>query len=119
VPRDLETVVLRAIDKDPARRYQSAEVMAEDLRRFLADEPVQARRISLAERLWRWSRRNRAVARLTAAVLLLIVMLAAGSTVAPIWLGRALRDSEAANANANARLWDSFLSQALASRMTR
>ena len=43
VPRDLETIVLKAIDKDPARRYQTADAMAEDLRRFLADEPIKAR----------------------------------------------------------------------------
>ncbi len=43
IPRDLETIVLKAIDKDPARRYPTADAMAEDLRRFLADEPIQAR----------------------------------------------------------------------------
>ena len=43
IPRDLETIVLKAIEKDPKARYQTAEVMGEDLRRFLADEPIQAR----------------------------------------------------------------------------
>ncbi len=62
IPRDLETIVLKAIAKEPAQRYASAEAMAEDLRRFLADRPVKARRISGAERLWRWSRRNPALA---------------------------------------------------------
>ncbi len=46
IPRDLETIVLKAIEKDPKARYQSAEAMAEDLRRFLADEPIQARQVS-------------------------------------------------------------------------
>src|SRR5262249_6967115 len=94
IPRDLETVILKAIDKEPARRSASAEAMAEDRRRFLADEPVKARRAGLPERLWRWYRRHRAVASLTAAVLLLVVAVAVGSTVAAIWLGRALHDSE-------------------------
>ena len=58
IPRDLETIVLKAIDKDPERRYPTADAMAEDLRRFLDDEPIQARRISGAERAWRWCRRN-------------------------------------------------------------
>ena len=46
IPRDLETIVLKAIDKDPEHRYPTAEAMAEDLRRFLADEPIQARQVS-------------------------------------------------------------------------
>ena len=50
IPRDLETIVLKAIDKDPEARYQTAEAMAEDLRRFLADEPILARQASAAER---------------------------------------------------------------------
>jgi eukaryotic-like serine/threonine-protein kinase len=58
IPRDLETIVLKAIDKESARRYQTAEAMGEDLRRFLANEPIRARRISLAQRVWLWCRRN-------------------------------------------------------------
>ena len=58
IPRDLETIVLKASEKDPALRYATAEAMAEDLRRFLADEPIQARRIGGSERAWRWCRRN-------------------------------------------------------------
>ena len=58
IPRDLETVVLKACDKDPKRRYQSADDMAEDLQRFLNDEPILARRVSPVERAARWSRRN-------------------------------------------------------------
>ena len=62
IPRDLETIVLKAIAKEPARRYATAEQLAEDLRRFLADRPILARRISPAERAWRWCRRNPALA---------------------------------------------------------
>jgi WD40 repeat protein/serine/threonine protein kinase len=62
VPRDLETMIHKAIDRDPARRYQKAEELAEDLRRFIEDRPVKARRISSAERLARWARRNPMVA---------------------------------------------------------
>jgi serine/threonine protein kinase/WD40 repeat protein/Flp pilus assembly protein TadD len=58
VPRDLETVVLKAIARDPAQRYQAPAAMADDLKRFVEDRPVKARRISNAEKLWRWCRRN-------------------------------------------------------------
>src|SRR5207249_8466311 len=57
IPRDLETIVLKAIDKNPKGRYQSADTLGEDLRRFLADEPIRARRVSLGGRRLRWGRR--------------------------------------------------------------
>jgi serine/threonine protein kinase len=79
VPRDLETIVLKAIDKDPRRRYQSADELGEDIARFLAGEPVLARRIWLAERLARWVRRNPVVAGLTAAVFLVMAVGTAAS----------------------------------------
>jgi serine/threonine protein kinase/formylglycine-generating enzyme required for sulfatase activity len=78
VPRDLETVVLKAIARDPAHRYQTPAEMAEDLKRFVEDRPVKARRISGAERLWRWSRRNPVLTGMAAAVVLALVM---GTTV--------------------------------------
>ncbi len=70
IPRDLETIVLKAIEKDPKTRYPSAEALGEDLGRFLADEPIRARRATLTEQTVRWCRRNPAVASLVAAVLL-------------------------------------------------
>jgi tetratricopeptide (TPR) repeat protein len=58
IPRDLETVVHKAIEPEPERRYPGARELAEDLRRFLAGEPLRARRAGLLERGWRWCRRN-------------------------------------------------------------
>ncbi len=85
IPRDLETIVLKAIDKDPDRRYPTADAMAEDLRRYLDDEPVLARRTTAIERYARWARHNPGVAVLggvLTAVLLLattISMIVAGN----------------------------------------
>jgi WD40 repeat protein/serine/threonine protein kinase/tetratricopeptide (TPR) repeat protein len=74
VPRDLETIVLKAIDREPARRYQSAAALGADLQRFLDDKPIQARRVSARERLWRFCRRNPALA--ASAALAIVALLA-------------------------------------------
>src|SRR5262249_43633916 len=64
IPRDLETILLKAIDKEPARRYPTATAFADDLQRFVDDKPIQARQTSGAERAWRWCKRNPVVAAL-------------------------------------------------------
>ena len=61
IPRDLETIILKAMAKEPDQRYETAQQMADDLRRFLEDKTIAARRPSPAQRLARWSRRHRAV----------------------------------------------------------
>jgi WD40 repeat protein/serine/threonine protein kinase len=64
VPRDLETVVLKAIAKEPAERYPTAKALAEDLENFLVGKPIRARRVGPLETAWRWCRRNPAAAAL-------------------------------------------------------
>ena len=74
VPRDLETVVHKAIDREPAHRYATAGELAADLQRFLDDEPIQARRQTQLERYRRWARRNPGIAILGAVLTAVLVI---------------------------------------------
>jgi WD40 repeat protein/serine/threonine protein kinase len=84
VPRDLDTVALKCLEKDPAKRYANARSLADDLRRFLRREPISARPAGRSERLWRWCRRRPAIAFLSCGIAVLGLALAIGSPVAAL-----------------------------------
>jgi WD40 repeat protein/serine/threonine protein kinase len=84
VPRDLETIIHKAIDREPGSRYQTAGGLAADLERFLRDDPIQARRISVAERLTRWARHHKGVAAALAVIALLLVAVSVASSIAAV-----------------------------------
>ncbi|MDV6034543.1 MAG: protein kinase [Phycisphaera sp. RhM] len=85
VPRDLATIIEKAMECRPEDRYASAGKMREDLRRFLNDEPILARRATLGERCGRWARQNRGLAASLAAVASLLLLIALASSGAAIY----------------------------------
>ena len=78
LPKDLETICLKCLEKEPHRRYAGADELADDLTRYLSDEPIRARPLGNVERVWRWARKQRRSVALTAGAALATAVLVVG-----------------------------------------
>ena len=100
LPRDLETICLKAIEKNPHQRYPSAEAFRDDLQRFLRGEPISARPIGKIESGTRWCRRNPSGATAIGMAAVILLMFAVGGPLVALRLNRARQAAEAASASA-------------------
>lgn len=123
VPRDLETICLKCLRKDAAKRYPRVDDLAEDLRRFLAGEPILARPVSKVERAWRWCKRNPRVAALSGVVALMVLAWAGSASLVALkfkqkneQIAAALDDAEQGWNSAEANLHTAQQNEAKAKR---
>ena len=111
VPRDLETICLKCLEKSPSRRYDSAQDLAEDLRRFRKGETVLARPVGPQERLWKWVRRRPTAAGLAAAIVMITMLAFAAVTWQWRETAKARDDALQANSRARAALYRNIIAQ--------
>jgi serine/threonine-protein kinase len=113
VPRDLETICLKCLQKDPAKRYSSAAAFGDDLGRFREGRPIQARPVGCVERSWRWCRRNPAAAGWLTTALVLVCLTIGGGW----WLERQTAERREESARQEGKMWnaaETMLAQAAA-----
>ncbi len=119
IPRDLETIILKAMARDPKDRFVSASEMAAELRRFVDGRPIRSRPISIAEQFWRWCKRDPKLAGACSAAAALTIVLAVGST----WSALVLRDQVSRTRDAERatrkNLFNALVAEARGTRLSR
>jgi len=118
MPRDLETICLKCLDKDAGRRYGSAQELADELDRFLRDEPIHARPLRAPAKFMRWCRRKPALALSTGAAFALLLFVVIGSPIAILRINNGRKQAEAAERRTEQHLYTALLEQARATVMT-
>jgi eukaryotic-like serine/threonine-protein kinase len=119
IARDLETIVMKAMAKEPSARYVSAHALADDLRRFLENRTILARRSTSLERTGRWCRRNPAVAALLTSVVALLAFIAGYYSVSATRYRHQFERALTAEIDGREKLFTSYVAQARASRFSR
>lgn len=112
VPRDLETIALRAMEKAPEKRYQSALEFEQELHRWLAGDPILARPISTAERAWRWCKKRPVISSLLATIAVLLFSISIGAAVWAVRENRLKEIATASDIESRERLASAFASAA-------
>jgi WD40 repeat protein len=118
LPRDVETICLKCLRKEPHQRYDGAAALADDLERFLAGRPVLARRTGALERGWRWCRRNPALAALTGCLAVLVAVVIVGTALSAWWLRAETTRAQYAERDATVKLLESSFTRAQTTRRT-
>jgi WD40 repeat protein len=118
IPKDLETICLKCLEREPASRYPSATALAVDLENWLEGRPILARPVGAAEQLWRWARRNPLPAALIASVAMLLAATAVVATVSAVRIEKARDRAVTAEKETQEQLYSALIAQAKAARLT-